>query len=224
MRGLLEKDIRLLMHSKQTFVCFVALAVVLGVEQKSTFMLGYLTFFISAILVSTLSYDEMDHGFAFLFTLPINRKIYVREKYVFCMGGAVIVWSLTMMLYVIILNVRHTPAVISEEVLKGLAFLPIVISFLSLLIPMQLKFGVEKKPPCNDRCFWFCWSDDLLFGRKKWNAGWKQRSRVVCFRLDRRSGGRCDRIAYSRCSGCGVIPVQLPYYEKERTVILTGII
>ena len=31
MRGLLEKDIRLLMHSKQTFVCFIALAVVLGV-------------------------------------------------------------------------------------------------------------------------------------------------------------------------------------------------
>lgn len=80
----------------------------------------------------------------FCFTLPINRKIYVREKYVFCMGGAVIVWSLTMMLYVIILNVRHTPAVISEEVLKGLSFLPIVIFFLSLLIPMQLKFGVEK--------------------------------------------------------------------------------
>lgn len=144
MRGLLEKDIRLLMHSKQTFVCFIALAIVLGVTQKSTFMLGYLTFLISAILVSTLSYDEMDHGFAFLFTLPISRKIYVREKYVFCMGGAVIVWSLTMILYVIILSVRHTPVVISEEVLKGLSFLPIVIFFLSLLIPMQLKFGVEK--------------------------------------------------------------------------------
>lgn len=44
MRGLLEKDIRLLMHSKQTFVCFIASAVVLGVAQKSTFMLGYLPF------------------------------------------------------------------------------------------------------------------------------------------------------------------------------------
>ena len=144
MRGLLEKDLRLLMHSKQTFVFSLALAVVLGVTQKSTFILGYLTFFISAILVSTLSYDEMDHGFAFLFTLPINRKIYVREKYVFCMGGAVIVWSLMMMLYVIILNVRDTPAAISEDVLNGLSFLPIIIFFLSLLIPMQLKFGVEK--------------------------------------------------------------------------------
>ena len=72
MRGLLEKDIRLLMHSKQTFVCFIALAVVLGVAQKSTLMLGYLTFFISAILVSTLSYDEMDHGFAFLFNQVVS--------------------------------------------------------------------------------------------------------------------------------------------------------
>ena len=35
MRGLLEKDIRLLMHSKQTFVCFIALAVVLGVAWLS---------------------------------------------------------------------------------------------------------------------------------------------------------------------------------------------
>ena len=61
MRGLLEKDLRLLMHSKQKFVFFLALAVELGVTQKSTFILGYLTFFISAILVSTLSYDEMDH-------------------------------------------------------------------------------------------------------------------------------------------------------------------
>lgn len=74
MRGLLEKDIRLLMHSKQTFVCFIASAVVLGVAQKSTFMLGYLPFFISAILVSTLSYDEMDHGFAFCLHYLLTEK------------------------------------------------------------------------------------------------------------------------------------------------------
>ena len=41
MRGLLEKDIRLLMHSKQTFVCFIALAVVLGVAQKCSFRISF---------------------------------------------------------------------------------------------------------------------------------------------------------------------------------------
>ena len=37
MRGLLEKDIRLLLHSKQTFLCFIALVIVLGVTQKNPF-------------------------------------------------------------------------------------------------------------------------------------------------------------------------------------------
>lgn len=136
MRGLLEKDIRLLLHSKQTFLCFIALVIVLGVTQKNPFIVGYATFMMAAFLVSTLSYDEMDHGLAFLFTLPIDRKMYVREKYLFCMGGAVITWFIALILYFAVLTVNHT--------LKGLAFLPIAILFLSLLLPLQLKFGVEK--------------------------------------------------------------------------------
>ena len=56
MRGLLEKDIRLLLHSKQTFLCFIALVIVLGVTQKNPFIVGYATFMMAAFLVSTLSY------------------------------------------------------------------------------------------------------------------------------------------------------------------------
>lgn len=144
MRGLIEKDIRLLLHSKQTFLCFIAIAMMLGVTQKNTFMVGYVTFMIAAFLVSTLSYDEMNHGFAFLFTLPIDRKIYVREKYLFCMGGAVITWFIALVLYLFVLTVSNSDSVFSEEIVKGLAFLPIAILFLSLLLPLQLKFGVEK--------------------------------------------------------------------------------
>ena len=144
MRGLLEKDIRLLMHSKQTFLCFIAIAIVLGVTQKNTFMLGYSTFLIAALLVSTLSYDELDHGFTFLFTLPIDRKMYVREKYLLCIGGSIIAWFIALVLYFIVLTVSGSHSVFSEEMVKGLAFLPVAILFLSLLLPLQIKFGVEK--------------------------------------------------------------------------------
>ncbi len=144
MRGLLEKDIRLLMHSKQTFLCFIAIAIVLGVTQKNTFMLGYSTFLIAALLVSTLSYDELDHGFAFLFTLPIDRKMYVKEKYLLCIGGSIIAWFIALVLYFIVLTVSGSHSVFSEEMVKGLAFLPVAILFLSLLLPLQIKFGVEK--------------------------------------------------------------------------------
>lgn len=144
MRGLLEKDIRLLMHSKQTFLCFIAIAIVLGVTQKNTFLLGYSAFLIAALLVSTLSYDELDHGFAFLFTLPIDRKMYVREKYLLCIGGSIIAWFIALVLYFIVLTVSGSHSVFSEEMVKGLAFLPVAILFLSLLLPLQIKFGVEK--------------------------------------------------------------------------------
>lgn len=144
MRGLLEKDIRLLMHSKQTFLCFIAIAIVLGVTQKNTFLLGYSAFLIAALLVSTLSYDELDHGFAFLFTLPIDRKMYIREKYLLCIGGSIIAWFIALVLYFIVLTVSGSHSVFSEEMVKGLAFLPVAILFLSLLLPLQIKFGVEK--------------------------------------------------------------------------------
>ena len=127
-----------------TFLCFIAIAIVLGVTQKNTFMLGYSTFLIAALLVSTLSYDELDHGFTFLFTLPIDRKMYVREKYLLCIGGSIIAWFIALVLYFIVLTVSGSHSVFSEEMVKGLAFLPVAILFLSLLLPLQIKFGVEK--------------------------------------------------------------------------------
>lgn len=37
----------------------------------------------SMFSLSTISYDEFDNGNAFLFSLPITRKGYVIEKYIF---------------------------------------------------------------------------------------------------------------------------------------------
>lgn len=42
-----------------------------------------MTMFGAMIAVGTLSYDETDNGLAFLMTLPVDRKTYVREKYLF---------------------------------------------------------------------------------------------------------------------------------------------
>ena len=87
MAGLLEKDIRLIMQRKQMLLLFVVIAVVLGFSQDGTFILGYLSFCAAIVMVSTISYDELDHGYEFLMTLPITAKIYVKEKYLFWWCG-----------------------------------------------------------------------------------------------------------------------------------------
>ena len=49
------------------------------------------------VVLGTLSYDEFDRGYSFLFTLPVSKRGYVKEKYVlgllFC-GG---IWLLSVL-------------------------------------------------------------------------------------------------------------------------------
>ena len=89
MRGLFEKDFRLLCQNRQTLILFLMMAGFLGLTQNGTFVLGYLSFMFSILLTSTISYDEMDQGFEFLMTLPVTPKTYVQEKYGFCTVGVI---------------------------------------------------------------------------------------------------------------------------------------
>lgn len=80
MRGLFEKDFRLLCQNRQTLVLFLMMAGFLGLTQNGTFVLGYLSFTFSILLTSTISYDEMDQGFEFLLTLPVTAKNLCKRK------------------------------------------------------------------------------------------------------------------------------------------------
>lgn len=144
MAGLLEKDVRLIMQRKQILLLFVVIAVVLGFSQDGTFILGYLSFCASIVMVSTISYDELDHGYEFLMTLPITAKIYVKEKYLFCIGGAVIAWLFAAILYFVSKMIRGETFSFLDELPVALIFLPIILLMLSILIPFQLKYGMEK--------------------------------------------------------------------------------
>ena len=144
MAGLLEKDVRLIMQRKQILLLFVVIAVVLGFSQDGTFILGYLSFCAAIVMVSTISYDELDHGYEFLMTLPITAKIYVKEKYLFCIGGAVIAWLFAAILYFVSKMIRGERFSFLDELPVILIFLPIILLMLSILIPFQLKYGMEK--------------------------------------------------------------------------------
>ncbi len=101
MAGLLEKDIRLLWGTKQTLVILFAIAVAVAFSGNGNFIIGYLPFVVEMIAISTIAYDEMDHGYQFLLTLPINKKTYVREKYLLCAGGVVAAWVIAVCLYLV---------------------------------------------------------------------------------------------------------------------------
>ncbi len=184
MRGLLEKDIRLMRQRKSTLFIF-ALAFVLGLSQSSTFILGYLPFLGITVLISTISYDEVENGYQFLMTLPVNRKLYVQEKYMLCILGTVSSWIVADILYFLAKLVRHGAIIWKEELLTVAVFLPVIFLMISLMIPLQLRFGAEKSRivllGCIGAILLFFYLLRNLIGNEKIN--------VMLHRLDSASDG-----------------------------------
>lgn len=144
MRGLLEKDYCLMVSNWRMLLMFWAISVFIGFTQEGSFILGYFPFAVAALLVGTISYDEMDQGFRFLMTLPVDAKVYIREKYMLCLIGTVAAWLISVVIYVAAEIYREGSGHIIDEIPMLLVFLPVMLLVLSVMIPIQVKFGSER--------------------------------------------------------------------------------
>ena len=145
MRGLICKDLRLMMVQKNFLIMLAAVALVsLAAMDDPMFVIMYMTLIFTSFILSTMSYDEFDNGFPFLFTLPITRKLYVREKYVLALLSGAAAWVLTTLL-------SAGSCIFSDGALPQLSWfaasfmvLPMLAVLIALMIPFKLKFGSEN--------------------------------------------------------------------------------
>ncbi len=144
MKGLLIKDFKLMKMQRRffTIICIFALASAFSTDGVS-FLIGYLTCMAPLFALTTISYDEFDNGNAFLFSLPITRKLYVIEKYCFSLilGAAALV--LSVILAFIIGSVKEVAGLYQTLAASPFIFAGMTV-FLSVMLPLQLKFGAEK--------------------------------------------------------------------------------
>ena len=144
MAGLIEKDIRILLQRKQVIVLFMVIAIILGFSMGGTFVVGYTTFCILILAVSTISYDEFDNGFSFLMTLPVTRQIYVMEKYILCAICGVVAWVFWLVICICENQYKQTIVVTEDLFIEAVIMLPAVLLVMDMMIPVQLKYGSEK--------------------------------------------------------------------------------
>ena len=145
MKGLLIKDIKLLLGQKKFFTVVIAMGIFFMLSNENPASgVSYITMLLSIFTLSTISYDEFDNGMAFLMTLPIERKTYAREKYVFAGMIAVLSAVGTSILAYVLGKVMNVEVDMTEVI--GVACVIVLISWLMLAItiPLQIKFGAEK--------------------------------------------------------------------------------
>lgn len=146
MKGLLIKDFQL---AKTQGKMLLIVALVIGVFMEIAgmsegFVTGYITIIMSVFAATSISYDEYEHCFSFLLVLPVSRKEYVNEKYVF--SGILIfsAWLVGLTVGSVFRIIRGEP-VLSVEWLAGcFSYITVAVVFLSLMLPLRLKFEGEK--------------------------------------------------------------------------------
>lgn len=145
MKGLFIKDLMLLKGQKQFLLTVSILVIVFLVAYDSPiFVMSYFTVVLSFFGMSTAAFDDMDNGMAFLMTLPVTRKKYLKEKYFFSAVVSVAAWGIALILMVATSLIRRIPLVPEEIYLLSLAAISVGMLLLTIGLPIQLKFGSEK--------------------------------------------------------------------------------
>ena len=144
MKGLLIKDLRILMRQKTTFLIIVLLGIFLSTNAGDiSFSLGYMMMVSATLAISTLGYDCFENGMSFLLTLPINKKLYVLEKY-----SLSILVGLAVGVLGILLNVCGAffgaQAPWNEFMATAAVSLAAAMLMLAYYIPIYMKYGPEK--------------------------------------------------------------------------------
>ena len=132
MKGLLIKDLLLMIKSKKVILFMLFIGIV-GINDIS-FATGYILMVLAILSLSTISYDEANHGLNTLFTLPISKSDYVKEKYLF----SLIITGIGFV-FVTILGCFSKSGFMETLIILSTALL-----LLALSLPFQLKEGNEK--------------------------------------------------------------------------------
>ena len=146
-RGLLEKDFRLFFRQGGNLflvLVFVALFFILTGKTAAAFIAMYIPSVLAIYSGNTISYDENGHGYTYLFSLPVNKKIYVREKYIFSFIMTVCGWCIGMICAGIMVLINPEEVFDLEMLAMELITFFVFQAIAGIMIAIRIRFEGEK--------------------------------------------------------------------------------
>ena len=141
MKGLIRKDLELVMLQKNFFLIMIGAGLCMSSLALYT-MIMFMCYMFGSLLIGTISYDELDNGIPYIMCLPIKRNEYVKEKFlmtfVMIMGG----YILGIAASVIIMMIGGKLDILL--LLESVILVPLAYVLAVIQIPIRLKYGQEK--------------------------------------------------------------------------------
>lgn len=146
MKALFIQDLRYMLTQKSFLVLIAIVGIVLALTQNDNyiFVIGYLGFMGMITGMMSVTMDDQSNGLTFLFSLPIDRRVYVREKYIFIvlMGVSFSIFATALCLLFRVFAEYKAP--LDEILATALGTLFVMLLFVCFMLPLQLKFGAER--------------------------------------------------------------------------------
>lgn len=145
MKSLMIKDILILKTQAKTVLLILLVGIMLSfTANSSVYGLGYTAMIFGMVSISTISYDEYDHGYQFLFTLPFSRKEYVVEKYLFSLLCVIIGLIVGISFTVTGSIVKNDSIIIDQFAVNIAIMLAVNVFMICAMIPLRIKYGSEN--------------------------------------------------------------------------------
>ena len=146
MKALFIQDFRYMLTQKSFLALIALVGIVLALTQNDNyiFVIGYLGFMGMITGMMSVTMDDQSNGLTFLFSLPIDRRVYVREKYIFIvlMGVSFSIFATALCLLFRVFAEYKAP--LNEILATALGTLFVMLLFVCFMLPLQLKFGAER--------------------------------------------------------------------------------
>lgn len=141
MKGLLKKDLLLLKQQKKFILLIIIISLIVACSNsQSSFITSYLTFLGTGLILNSFSYDTYQNGLTYLLALPFSKKDYVKEKYIYALIITICSWLSGIIISLVFSQFRMD----KELVLSHLMILMIAALYLSVIMPINIKYGREK--------------------------------------------------------------------------------
>ena len=148
MKALIIKDLMLLKNQKSSGGILFALVIIFAITYSNpAFVISYSAIMFAVISLNTIAFDEHENANTYLFTLPVKRTTYAKEKY--ALSGIVLLVSMAGISLITLLSTLIRTKTVTGEFLfewKATVALSIllVVPLLAVAIPVYLKYGTEK--------------------------------------------------------------------------------
>lgn len=138
MKGLFKKDLLSLKSQIKYIVMIVVICLIMAYANSGfAYISSYLTFMGTGLVFNSFSYDMYHNEMTYLFALPISKKEYCIEKYIYAFTITFISWLIAFL----ITSATHINL---ETVIVQLAMLFSGFIYLFITIPVVIRYGREK--------------------------------------------------------------------------------